>query len=109
MHSKMLELIMLVLSMPEIFILLRKKMYKCYVLLFTCAVTRAVHIELTPNLGSTCLILALRRFISRRGLPNLVISDNFKSFKAREVKYYLKENRVKWTFILEKSPWWGIL
>ena len=43
-----------------------KKMYKCYVLFFTCSLTRAVHIELAPNLGLTCLILALRRFISRR-------------------------------------------
>ena len=40
-------------------------MYKCYVLLFTCCVTRAVHLELTTNVDSNSVILALRRFISR--------------------------------------------
>ena len=41
-------------------------MSKCYILLFTCAVIRAVHIELTPDMGAHSLILALCRFISRK-------------------------------------------
>ena len=36
-----------------------------------------------------------------------LISDNFKSFKAKEVKDFLRKNRIRWSFILEKSPWWG--
>ena len=38
----------------------RYKVYKAYVLLFRCGVTRAVNIELTKDLGNESLILALR-------------------------------------------------
>ena len=57
----------------------RTELLKCYVLLITCAVTWAVHIEVTPDIGSYSLKLALIRFFSRRGVSKLVISDNFKS------------------------------
>ena len=80
---------------------------KCYVLLLTCATTRGVHLELTTNLGAQSLIMALRRFISRRGLPQLFISDNFTSFKSSVINDFLKKNDISWEFILEKSPWWG--
>ena len=40
----------------------RTELLKCYILLITCAVTRVVHIEVTPNDGSYSLKLALIRF-----------------------------------------------
>ena len=83
------------------------RMSKCYVLLFTCAATRAVYLELTPDAGVHCLILAVRRFISRNGTLKLFISDNFKSFKSKDIKSYLRKVNINWKFILEKSPWWG--
>ena len=81
-------------------------MSKCYVLLFTCATTRAVYLELTPDVGVYSLILAVRRFISRNSTPKLFISDNFKSFRSKDIKSYLKRVNITWKFILEKSPWW---
>ena len=45
--------------------------------------------------------------MARRGNLRLFISDNFKSFKSLEVKNFLRKLRIKWPFILEKSPWWG--
>ena len=42
---------------------------KFYFLLFTCAVVRALHVELTDSLNLPDCILAIRRFASRRGLP----------------------------------------
>ena len=83
------------------------ELLKCYILLFTCAVTRAVHIEVTPDVGSYSLKLVLIRFFSRRGVSKLVISDNFKSLKSIEIKDFLPKKDIKWEFILEKSPWWG--
>ena len=83
------------------------EMYKCYVLLFTCCVTRAVHLELTTDVNSNSVILALRRFISRRGIPRLFISDNFKTFKSVDVKRFCNTKEIVWKFILERSPWWG--
>ena len=83
------------------------ELLKCYILLITCAVTRAIHIEVTPDVGSYSLKLALIRFFSRRGVSKFVISDNFKSFKSIEIKDFLRKKDIKWEFILEKSPWWG--
>ena len=40
----------------------RTELLKCYILLITCAVTRVVHIEVTPDDGSYSLKLALIRF-----------------------------------------------
>ena len=55
---------------------------KTYVCLFTCASTRAVHLELVPNLNAESFLLAFRRFASRRGLPSSLLSDNGKTFKS---------------------------
>ena len=51
---------------------------KAYICLFTCATSRAIHLELTPSLESPAFIRALIRFMSRRGFPNVLISDNAK-------------------------------
>ena len=94
------------------------KQVKAYICLFTCAATRAVHLELTFDLSAEMFLLAFRRFTSRRGTPNLMISDNAKVFKAAsavikkvvrapEVKRYLLNNQITWDFIVEKAPWWG--
>ena len=80
---------------------------KCYLLLFTCATTRALHLEFTQDVSANSAILALGRYMARRGNPRLFISDNFKSFKSLEVKRFSRKLRIKWSFILEKSPWWG--
>ena len=91
---------------------------KIYILLFTCASTRAVHLELTPSLSVPAFLRAFRRYASRRGLPALLISDNAKTFRAacaeirklcraEEVLRYLTDNQIKWQFIVEKAPWWG--
>ena len=91
---------------------------KAYVCLFTCASTRAVHLELTKRLSAEAFMLAFRRFTSRRGLPATVLSDNAKTFKAaskdivkivraKEVIQYMSNNGVTWKFIVEKAAWWG--
>ena len=84
----------------------------------TCASTRAIHLELTQGLSVPAFLLAFRRFVSRRGLPATLISDNAKTFKAasnelkrivrsEEVLRYFATNRVTWKFIVDRAPWWG--
>ena len=65
---------------------------KSYILLIICAVTRAVHTEVIPEVGSYSLKLALIRFFLKRAVSKLVISDNFKGFKFIEIKYFLRIN-----------------
>ena len=53
---------------------------KTYVFLFTCTSSRALHLELKPDMSISSFIRAVKRFVSRRGMPDRVISDNFKAF-----------------------------
>ena len=55
---------------------------KVWVCLFTCCVTRAVHIDVVNDLSSLSFIRCFKRFISRRGLPVRIISDNGSTFKS---------------------------
>jgi len=93
-------------------------MTKVYIVLFTCCVTRAVHLDLVDSLDAKTFLLSLRRFTSRRGSPTLIVSDNAKTFQAsskslkklfenEDVRAYCDQNRIEWRFNLPKAPWWG--
>ena len=93
-------------------------MNKAYITLFTCCVTRAVHLELIENLQTPTFVNCLRRFASRRGTPALVVSDNAKTFKAaakllrklpkdEPFQEFLTSRRIEWRFNVERSPWMG--
>ena len=94
------------------------KMNKCYVALFTCCVTRAVHIELVTDLTASNFLNALRKFAARRGKPSLIVSDNAKTFETvakflkkvysdERLQDYLVNKRIQWIFNLERASWWG--
>ena len=52
------------------------KQDKRYGVIFSCMTSRAIHLEMTPSLDTGSFINALRRFISRRGSPKTMLSDN---------------------------------
>ena len=60
---------------------------KVWICLYTCCVTRAIHLDLVPSLTASAFMRSLRRFSARRGTPLLIVSDNGKTFKsaAREI------------------------
>ncbi|GFR27320.1 integrase catalytic domain-containing protein [Trichonephila clavata] len=94
---------------------------KFYILLCTCAVTRALHFELVTSLTTEAFLLAFRRFISRRGLCTVIYSDNARTFKRAEielrrlwaiinhpdVKEFCASRGVKWKYIIERGAWWA--
>jgi hypothetical protein len=91
---------------------------KVYIALFTCASTRALHLELVENMSAATFLQAFRRFSSRRGLLTKVLTDNAKTFKSaskevrmigesKEVNRYFVNRRITWEFITEKAPWHG--
>ena len=85
-----------------------RETFKPCIIIFACAATRRnTHLELVPSESSDLLLLAIRRFIARKGLPRAFISDNFKTSKSKEIKHLILSLNIKWKFILEKSPWWG--
>ncbi|GFX11470.1 integrase catalytic domain-containing protein [Trichonephila clavipes] len=57
---------------------------KAYIVLYTCAVYRAIHLELITSLTTEAFFESLRRFISRRGRPTAIYSDNGMNFKEAE-------------------------
>ena len=91
---------------------------KVWVCVHTCCVTRAIHLDILSNMSLEFFIRSFKRFVARRGLPRRVVSDNAKTFKAaaqlfkeimrhEEASRYLEENKIQWTFNVEKAPWWG--
>ena len=81
-------------------------LFKAEIVLYMCAATRAVHLNLVPDFSSTYFIQTLK---PRRGIPKLFISDNGTNFCSEEVK--LSEELliigIKWQFIVEAAPWRG--
>ena len=49
---------------------------KAYFMVFVCFATKAIHLEVTYGLGTAETLMALRRFIGRRGVPEKLYSDN---------------------------------
>lgn len=96
------------------------RLVKGYICLFICFLTKAVHLELVTSLSTEDYILALKRFISRRGKPNTIYSDNGKNFvgAAKELSVFLSDNSkqlinfatnegIKLQFIPPYSPHFG--
>lgn len=53
---------------------------KVYLLLFTCSVSRAIHLETLTNQTAGELIKAQVKLVARRGIPQIIYSDNAKTF-----------------------------
>ena len=91
---------------------------KAYVVLFTCACTRAIHLKLCTDMSVEQFKRALKEFVARRGAPQTIVSDNAKTFIAtkkwlktlqedEDLNNYLASQRIKWKFNLSRAPWWG--
>ena len=94
------------------------KMPKAYITLFTCSATRAIHLELVPDLNTYTFLNCFRKFCARRGTPRIANSDNAKTFIAaakllRRLSQddtfhtYLESHRIIWKFNLPRASWWG--
>ena len=91
---------------------------KVWICLYTCCATRAIHLDLVPDLTTEAFIRCFKRFSARRGVPVRMISDNAKTFKSaanlvREmvedpgVTDFFGIRGVQWMFNVERAPWWG--
>lgn len=66
---------------------------KCWIAIFVCMITRAVHIDLVTDNTSMAFIMCFERFIARRGHCNRLYSDNGTNFKGayKELKIAFKQ------------------
>ena len=95
----------------------RRSDLKRYDALFTCFSSRAVHIEITNTIDADSFIMALRRFLARRGLVQSIWSDNVTNFVSAnnelqkalkemnhlKIKNYLQGNDTDW-ILWHKNP-----
>lgn len=90
---------------------------KAWICLFTCAVVRAIHLELVQSLSTEDFLMALRRFIARRGRPVRIYSDQgtnfigcanlFQKIEWDAVIKYCNLKRISWKFNPPTAAWWG--
>ncbi|XP_014207299.1 uncharacterized protein LOC106638559 [Copidosoma floridanum] len=110
---------------------IKEKQFRCrttlkvYGCVFVCMMSKAVHIELAHDLSAEGFLAAFYRFISRRGIPEHVYSDNgtnfvgannelreiYDLFKTPEyenqIENYALSNRITWHFNPPLSPHFG--
>ncbi|XP_062712142.1 uncharacterized protein LOC134289736 [Aedes albopictus] len=93
---------------------------KRWIALFTCLSVRAIHMEVVHSLSTESCIMAIRRFVSRRGSPAVFYSDNGTCFQGAN-KQLLEEIAArneaiactftnadtKWKFIPPATPHMG--
>ena len=103
-----------------LYVATKKGSSKVYICLFTCASTRAIHLELVESLDIPSFLRAFRRFSARRGLPRTIMSDNAKTFKGAmkdvkriilsdEVQTHLADRGISWHFIVQRAAWYGAI
>ncbi|KAK3744935.1 hypothetical protein QZH41_007781 [Actinostola sp. cb2023] len=98
----------------------RNKSSKAWGAIFTCATTRAVHLEVVESSSGEAFLQALRRFASHHGWPTTIVSDNGSSFVGAEaeLKKLVTEGRkrieefavlhqIYWKFTTPLSPHQG--
>ena len=103
---------------PIIYKIKKSTFGKSYVALFTCASTRAVHLKLCKDLSALEFKRTMKEFVARRGPPQVMVSDNGRTFvatkkwlktlvKNEDLMNFLAIQRIKWKFNLSRAPWWG--
>ena len=103
---------------PIYYKLSQKREGKAYLVIFSCSLSRAVHLELLPDLETSTFLPCLKHFTTRQGRPTVIYSDNGCTFvKAakwlkqvrsdKQLQGFLESHDIQWMFNLSRTPWWG--
>ncbi|GFX80513.1 integrase catalytic domain-containing protein [Trichonephila clavipes] len=80
---------------------------KCYICVFVCLATKAVHLEVVSDLTSKAFIACLKRFVDRRCKPSEIFCDQGTNFYGasrdlrKEFRQLMKEDAVHQFLLLE--------
>lgn len=105
-------------SKPKLKENLKRYQIQRNLLVFTCALTRAVHIEPCPTTGFEDFVSAFESFCARFSKPRLIYSDNAQTFHQSKTllstfevdtsnKLKSKFPEITWKFNASRAPWWG--
>ena len=103
----------------------KPQIVKAYLAVFVCFATKAVHLEVVSDMTTEAFLATLRRFVSRRGCPHGIHSDNGSNFVGAKndlqeltrllmsastsaaVHSYLLGCKIEWHCIPERAPHFG--
>ncbi|XP_055612492.1 uncharacterized protein LOC129759094 [Uranotaenia lowii] len=98
---------------------------KCYVSVFVCMSTKAIHLELVGSLSTESFLGAFHRFVGRRGNVSEMYSDhgtNFQGAKRQlaeldelfksqmfecKLEEFCQSRGIRWSFIAPRAPHQG--
>lgn len=97
---------------------------KGYVCVFVCMVSKAVHLEAVGDLSTQKFVMALRRFVSRRGMCTDLYCDQGTNFKGAsnelpllllqaeaetsiQIQNLFAKDKIKFNFNPPSAPHWG--
>ena len=105
----------------------RAPVIKGYLAVFVCFATKGVHLEVVKGLTTGAFLAAMKRFVSRRGLPKNIYSDNGSNFKGAKrdleelyqllattemtdsLRSFFLNTQTTWHTIPERAPHFGAL
>ncbi|XP_062712388.1 uncharacterized protein LOC134289824 [Aedes albopictus] len=103
-----------------VFVKVGRSQAKRWIALFTCLSIRAVHMEVVHSLSTESCVMAIRRFVSRRGSPAVFYSDNGTCFQSankqlleeiaagnEELASTFTNATTEWKFIPPATPHMG--
>ena len=82
-------------------------MHKTYILIFTCTMSRSIILDLVEDNSSKNFTNSIKKFISGKGCPKKIISDNGTVFNSQDSQLFYSERGITWKFNLDGAPWWG--
>ena len=103
----------------------RPRLVKGYLAVFVCFSTKAIHLEVVRDMTTEAFLAAMKRFVSKRGLPKDLHSDNGGNFIGAKkdleelyeflstaqlpegVRTFLLDNRMIWHTIPDRAPHFG--
>ena len=97
----------------------KRTIAKTYGVIFNCLATRAVHVDLAADYSTEKFLMVLRRFVSIRGFPSKLYSDNgpqlvaaneelknvVRGWNQEELKTFGVMEGFKWDFAPADAPW----
>ena len=82
-------------------------MHKAWVTLYTSAASRAICLDLVPNMNSASFIRSFKQFISPYGCPDNVITDNGSNIVSDDSRNFVASRIVEWHLNLPLATWYG--
>jgi len=84
-----------------------EELRKAWIVLYTCATSRGLVLDLVKDVSAEIFINSLRKFISRRGCPKTIFADNGSAFTSKDTQQFAVKKLINWKFSVAEAPWFG--